>query len=341
MSVKPINNTILAIMSVGLGGCAVFDTTHHDCKFNGAPTDQPSGNIHGHGAVILGHRLYVFGGNFAWSSKLALFCCDLVEEEWSAIALDDRGPNCRTVCNAFICNDAFHAWSIEDGNLKMHKLDCLMLEGWIELADRAGVKDIETWNRVQGTFHEERQEGFLHDGSTLFIVDVTRDRSTKAKTKGKLPECVSWQLAAGLDFLVFAGSRHGRVQTYLLDLATMAYNAVHPKDQTAPGGRNAFSLAVIHGRVFILGGKGCYSNFEMLTIKNRTWQSILHKTYDLRPMISSIMSLHNTFELRGEGLLGVMTGQALAVTPNKIIIIGGHVHSFKDFRFVLITAQEI
>ena len=117
----------------------------------------------------------------------------------------------------------------------------------------------------------------------------------------------------------------------------MTYSSLSPKDLRAPWPRFGYKVAMVGGRIFVFGGDGCQNNLEMLTVRNQTWESILHKDLTLRPRLDSTMSLHFVRELRGEGLGNVVAGHSLAVAPNRIVIIGGTGRSYKDFGFVAVT----
>ena len=328
-------------MASDLGDCTSFDSTQYECDFIGDPIDEPSGSIIGHGAVIVGHRLYVFGGDYAWSSDLALFCCDLIEEEWSAIPLHDQGPNFRKVCNAFVHNDNFVAWSLDGWDFRMHKLNCVTLGGWTEIANCAGVPKKKNSRAMQGAYHEGRQEAFLYDGSTLYVVDVVRDRSTEPITYGKAPHFAYLRLATGGNALILiGGGEYYRSTAYILDLITMTYSALNTTNLQLQRSLKEYCLAMIQGRVFVLGGTTSKNNVEMLTLKTRTFQSVVHTNYKFRTIESYQRHRENALKLAGDGLMGVTKGHAVAVAPDKVIIIGGHADNYEDFRFVMITPPD-
>ena len=194
-----------------LGSCTVFGSKRYACDLRRNSVGKP-GRICDHGAVIVGHRLYVAVGGYGYEHELALYCCDLVGEEWRSIPLDGHPASDVEVFNMFIYNDSLVVWTKAKRVVTMRKVNCLLFGRWALLADLTRVEEIGVSKYVQGAFHEGRAEAFLYDGSEVHVIDVEQNRSVKPKTKGQLRRNIEWRLVAAANVLVFVGKGFGRIR---------------------------------------------------------------------------------------------------------------------------------
>ena len=330
------------IMSVDLTTGIVFDSYIEVPDFDGDDLDEPEGKIEGHGAVIAGHKLFVFGGDYSWGNDVALYVCDLNEMEWLCEGLEDQGPNFGEVLKCFVHNDTIHAWTWKENVSRMYTLDLIMMNEWRPLDQADGLPVFN--DRVQAAFNEGRQETYMYVNRELVLVDIKRRVWSYPATKGPQPEPAyissgPYRCESTSNVLVLIGGSWLRMMIHVLVLSTMTWSSLKPRMIDDAPGRSDFTSSCVNGRIFLLGGRGYHNQFDVYSLREERWLRV--KEYSpqlLGNAIEHTLDLQeNDCALRGAGLSGISTKHAVAHTQELMVVVGGEAAAMRDFTLLFIA----
>lgn len=235
--------------------------------------------IYGVGAALVGHRCFVLGGFHRRHDKLYIY--DIKNNRWSFSEIRNNLLVYGQVKVVFTVADTLYAfvWS-HDIPERCHKLsmDVLELKEWQILTNSGDAPTISSG--FSGCFVEPRGEAIItcplsdENSTTVLAYRIEEKRWYSPKVKGESPRLQRDHATCTTRLKVFALG--GRVVNYLslyvLDVSSVPYIWSKPVglDYT-PKSRFCFEVACTVNRIFVYGGFGGESAFDVFSLREHRW----------------------------------------------------------------------
>ena len=282
--------------------------------------------------VLVGHKLYVFGGLGALTSSL-VFVCDLNSQKWKRVEASDskrmNQPGNKSARAYFVHNDKLFVFAGQGRKLLAYSLDLLSQNQW----EKLHVGHIPNG---AGAYHEKRGEVFLCNGQALYVFCAEDMRGRIEETKGNKPEyrnhhgcCMSPS-----NFFLLGGSRIVKSDLHTLSLSTMSWSTVRLTTAYTPfsTSRSEFSMSYINGRIFVMGGYPIAQNtnrLDVFEVTKQRWKCIHSAQY--------VGSEHKLkLQLAGDAFPGTRA-HAAVVTRDRLLIVGGYGLALKGLNVMQLS----
>ena len=271
--------------------------------------------VAGHGSVLVGHILVVFGWSGLGMHDGQVYICNVRTFRWKLLQTGGPGLIYAPMLMGFVHNDTIFAIPhLQYDDTSVYVLDLVYLDAWERVQLKTNV------GRVAGAFHEEREEAILCKGKDLYIFSPESRVLRSVRASGMNPGSRSYHscctspstffLVGGYDntdnFLDFAPFR-----LYALLLRSMTWTVVVPNSGFVPPGRSNFSMSYMNGRIFVLGGVGGYSRIDVFGLQSCCWQTVV-----------ATPKGKDELKLRGESMVS-RHAHVTICTRDKLMIIGG------------------
>ena len=275
------------------------------------PRGNPFENdrIYGIGAVLVGHRCYIFGGYSEVEVKLYIF--DTSSNSWASSAVLNSKTVCGQVRVHFMVADILFAFVLGN-NSHVYELVTLDLLEPSEWRSVDSTKPPAFPPGVSGCFVERRGETLVtyqKDRTLRTGVEVLRIDSHSWYTptiKGTPPLLERNHCSCAIGYQVFAMGQYHEVDHLclsILDVTALPFVWSTPIGGTYfPRKRFLFQASCTVNRIFLYGGFDGEASFDVFSIKDEKW-------------LSSVPFKTNWSAGTSEN--------AVVQTSNKLIVFGG------------------
>ena len=304
-----------------LGNCAGFSSALN-VAVNG--NVQPSGVFFNIGSVLVGHKLYVFGGTQGVHDA-PIFVCDINSYEWNQIDMHEsrsvKTPRNKLVKACYVHNDKLFVFTPGPSRqLISFMLDLALLDQW-HVVTPPGIGSVKA--ESAGAYHEQTGEVVFCNGDEVFVFWAEDRQGRFQETKGIKPGirrshgcCMgpsTFFLCGGLGIQLF--------DVYALSLETMSWSVVQTTTAYSVSIGFDFSMSYINGRIFVMGGYPIglrTRQLDVLEVKEQRWMCV-HSGRKVQR--------EHKLEL-DNNVFGGTRAHSAVVTRDKLLILGGHGYSF-------------
>ena len=315
-----------------LGNCGAFASRLEVPRRGGV---VPSGIFYGNGSVLLGHRLFVFGGALGKHLHVSVFVCDLKSYKWSTLnpkSLYGRGsPQDQHLGTCFLHNEMLFAFVNEfNGRLKVYKLDSVLTDEWQRVKFKgSSYKKIN----ATGAYHERREEAILCNGDDVHVFRVNGNQLQRQETKGTKPGTrVGHRCCMSPTVFFLAGdTKPKKLDLFALTLDTLTWSKVRVKSTNVPPERYRFSMSYVNGRIFVMGGYPVFNRLDVFEIKESRWKCV-YPNEDSLP--------EDRLEIFGH-LEGGTRVHSASITRDELLIVGGHGSKFLNLGVLSVKPRFV
>ena len=273
----------------------------------------------GVGVVALGHECLMFGGFTGDGEKHRVHRYDRLKKEWKSVLPRNQHKRFGSIRMTFVVDDILYAY-VWYGNAYKHgflALDLIHMEEWVA----AGKGTLmQAGFGASGCYVALRNEGVLFGGpqSNVVVFNVERSSWYSPEMSGKPPSRRQHCATCCVGLRLFAIGGQGRLLDSL-DLHILTMQGTRFSWSTpvttgfTPPKRSLFTATYASGRVFVYGGSGGYTCFDVYSIKQNRWYNGSSAGADVENGL-----IHFTSELDEGNAV-----HAAVVVDGKLFIFGG------------------
>ena len=286
---------------------------------------------YGIGAVLLGHRCLVFGGFNGAGPKYCIYMYNIMKRKWTMTQPTNRYNQFGSIRLSFIVDDVLYGYSWYNASQRhiFMAINLISMDAWVPAGRDACA---ETGFGSSGQYIEARNEAVLFGGkkasTDIFVYDVARSSWYSPSVSGEPPSprynhgtcCTGLRMfILGGQDLPRLGNGQGRAMQLDLHVLTMegtrfVWSTPGIKSR-APPRRYLFAATCVPGRIFVYGGYGGLTRFDIYSIKQKRW-------YYYNGISGEADEEKGTVYFRSE-LLEDNANNAAVVCQGKLLIIGG------------------
>ena len=313
--------------SVDLGNCGAFRSEQKDATFDSTmPFDTGEYYMYGHATVLVGDRVYAFGGYHNQNKVDCMYIYRINRNVWSAHKLKStyRRRVYGRVKLAFVHNDALFAYvwlhdAANEDSYSLAMLDCIEMEGW-EAINPRGKRPVSD-QPMTGAFHESSGVAYLCNGSEVYALNAENEKIETVETKGAKPfnRCSHACCTSPTSFIMSGGEQFDSpLELHVLELQFKQWSTIRPITGYKPPHRYLFTLSYVNGEYLHWADIRNSNQFDVFSLEENCWRNIVPFGWK-----------SDGFELGGAGLMDGTREHAEVHTKDKMIVFGGFGDNFE------------
>ena len=322
-----------------LGNCVRFQSAFEEATMDSSMgRNDAEYHIYGHGAALIGHRVFTFGGYHHVRAEEELYVLDVTKMQWSARTAYGARSVFGRVKFAFVYTDMIYAFTLAPNNSTVFAaLDVVCCESWtpIEVCKEFPLKDAG----IVGTFYETKNEAVFFGVAGLFIYNLERQRWQKPDTKGQMPSLGTNQACCASPTSVFFSQKtqRGPMAVHELRMDTLSWSTIQSINGYFPCSRSFLTLSYIKGRIYAFGGYYGSDQVDVYAVREERWRAIRSSDQEFH---GERRDRSESFEITGSGFQQGTRMHAAVHNNDKLFILGGFGVHFKMYRPLVIFPGE-
>ena len=317
---------------VNLSTCTGFEIAVRNAKLDASIHHDCMVSQYGHGAVMLGHRVMVFGG-VRDSHAQCLFTFDMVQDEWSSrkVALGDGRDLLGHIRMACTRGDKIYAYTKlhKTGDWILVELDCVLRNEWIVL-DEAKASKLN--KNAKPVYYEKTEDIVVRTRDGLLMFSLETKTWTEPKTKGAAPILGRRQAGCATATGVCFAARGANLTLHNLNMKTLTWSEVQVNGSYIPRLWQFQTLVGVPGRIYAVGGSFGRASLDVFIVSERKWYRIA--------LYEGSRTRAGEFRLDGHGLASGLVGHTVVHDNNIVLCLGGLQAPDKLRQYVVIRPTD-